>query len=265
MTLALRDADVAEVIGNATRQSFEKTVDLCLEEAVDALMIAGDLYDGDLRSMKTAVFFGGQMRRLTEAGIDVQLHVNIRTKFHEDDPIDYNVLAEIPGVDPKLKEEIVMMGAHLDSWHSGTGATDNASGVSVMLEAMRILKALEIQPRRTIRILLWSHEEGGLRGSRGYVRNHMGNPRDGTTPAYDKFSVYFNQDYGPGQYRGIYLQGNEHVRQTFAAWMEPFRDLGMTTISTRSVGSTGRPTARNRWRCRSLSIPRADAATPEPT
>ena len=134
-----------------------------------------------------------------------------------------------------------MLGAHFDTWHASPNASDNTSGVAVMLEAMRILKAINIKPRRTIRIALWSGEEQGLHGSREYVNKYFGNPNDpaiGKKRDYDKFSAYFNQDYGPGQYRGIYLQDNEHVRQAFTAWMSPFRDLGMTTIGSQSVGST---------------------------
>jgi Zn-dependent M28 family amino/carboxypeptidase len=134
-----------------------------------------------------------------------------------------------------------MLGAHFATWHASPNASDNTSGVAVMLEAARILKALGVQPRRTIRLALWSGEEQGLFGSREYVKAHFGDPNDpaiGVTPDYEKFSVYFNQDYGPGKYRGIYLQGNEHVRRTFTAWMEPFADLGMTAVSSRGVGST---------------------------
>lgn len=134
-----------------------------------------------------------------------------------------------------------MLGAHLDTWHASPNASDNTSGVAVMLEAMRILKAVGAQPRRTIRIALWSGEEQGLWGSRAYVRKHFGNPNDpavGVTPAHAKLSVYFNQDYGAGQYRGVYLQGNEFAREMLTAWMQPFRDLGMTVVSNQSVGST---------------------------
>jgi Zn-dependent M28 family amino/carboxypeptidase len=134
-----------------------------------------------------------------------------------------------------------MLGAHFDTWHASPNASDNTSGVAVVLEAARILRAVGAVPRRTIRVALWSGEEQGLYGSRAYVRKHFGDPNDdtvGVSPDYEKFSVYFNQDYGPGQYRGIWLQRNEHVRQAFAAWMEPFRDMGMTTISIQSVGST---------------------------
>jgi Zn-dependent M28 family amino/carboxypeptidase len=134
-----------------------------------------------------------------------------------------------------------MIGAHFDSWHASPNASDNASGASVVLEAMRILKAVGAKPRRTIRVALWSGEEEGLWGSRGYVRQHFGNPNDSTVgkkPEYDRLYAYFNQDYGPGQYRGIYLQGNEGARRLLSAWMEPFRDLGMTVVSNQSVGST---------------------------
>ena len=134
-----------------------------------------------------------------------------------------------------------MLGAHFDTWHASPNASDNTSGVAVMLEAMRILKAVGAKPRRTIRIALWSGEEQGLHGSREHVYKHFGNPDDpevGIKPGYEKLSAYFNQDYGPGQYRGIYLQGNEGVRQAFTSWMKPFKDLGMTTVSLRGVGST---------------------------
>jgi Zn-dependent M28 family amino/carboxypeptidase len=150
-----------------------------------------------------------------------------------------NLVGEIAGSD--LADEVVMLGAHLDTWHASPNASDNTSGVAVALEAMRILKAVGATPRRTIRVALWSGEEQGLFGSRAYVRAHFGDPRDPTarpTPAYEKLSAYFNQDYGAGQYRGIYLQGNEQARAQLTAWMAPFRDLGMTAVSNQSVGST---------------------------
>ncbi len=180
-----------------------------------------------------------RMYRILQRDVPVSIEVEIRNRIGDSVEQASNVLGDIPGSD--LADELVMLGAHFDTWHASPNASDNTSGVAVMLEAARLLKAVGAEPRRTIRVALWSGEEQGLFGSRAYVKRHFGDPRDavvGTTPAYDKFSVYFNQDYGPGQYRGIYLQGNEHVRQTFAAWMEPFRDLGMTTISARGVGST---------------------------
>ena len=131
-----------------------------------------------------------------------------------------------------------MLGAHFDSWHAGTGATDNAAGSAVMMEAMRILKTTGLRMRRTVRLALWTGEEQGLLGSRAYVRQQFGD-RDtmALKPAHAKLSAYFNMDNGTGAIRGVYLQGNEAVRPVFAAWMEPFRNLGMTTLTIRSTGS----------------------------
>ena len=177
-----------------------------------------------------------RMVRILKRDIPVKVEVEIRNRIGESVEKACNVIGEIPGTD--LKNEIVMIGAHLDSWHESPGATDNAAGCAVALEAARILKAIGVHPRRTIRIALWSGEEQGLNGSREYVQAHFGDPKSGTKPEYEKFSVYFNQDYGAGAYRGINLQGNEFVRRTFGAWMEPFRDLGMTMMTIQSVGST---------------------------
>ncbi len=180
-----------------------------------------------------------RMYRILERDIPVKIQVEIETTVGKKIQKASNVLGEIPG--SNKKSEVVMLGAHFDTWHASPNASDNTSGVAVMLEAVRILKVVGARPRRTIRIALWSGEEQGIHGSREYVYKHFGNPDDpeiGLKPDYEKFSAYFNQDYGPGQYRGIYLQENEHVRQIFTSWMEPFKDLGMTTISSQSVGST---------------------------
>ena len=180
-----------------------------------------------------------RMYRILRRGIPVNVEVEVRNSHGTSVEQASNVLGEIPGTD--LAQEVVMMGAHFDTWHASPNASDNTSGVAVVLEAARILKAIGAEPRRTIRVALWSGEEQGLYGSRAYVSKHFGNPDDtdiGTTPEYETFSAYFNQDYGPGQYRGIWLQENEHVRQIFKAWMEPFHDMGMTTISLQGVGST---------------------------
>jgi carboxypeptidase Q len=194
--------------------------------------------------------------RMITKGVPVQLEINIATRFHDQDQMSYNVVAEIPGTD--LKNEIVMLGAHYDSWHAGTGATDNAAGSAVCLEAVRILKALGIKPRRTIRIALWSGEEQGLLGSRAYVAEHFGRRTDQQrggggasgqgapqTPAqfelkpdHDRFAGYFNLDNGTGKVRGIYLQGNEAVRPIFRAWLAPFRDLGASTLTAQNTGGT---------------------------
>jgi Zn-dependent M28 family amino/carboxypeptidase len=155
----------------------------------------------------------------------------------------FNVIAEIPGSDPKIGDEVVMMGAHLDSWTYGTGATDDGAGVAVMMEAMRIFKTLNLHPRRTIRVALWSGEEQGALGSSAWVQRHLrdwagkpqGNPST-TKPDYDKFSVYFNLDAGTGKIRGIFQQGNATVRPIFEAWMTPFNDQGMKTVSILDIG-----------------------------
>lgn len=200
----------------------------------------------------------GRISRLLDRKVDVELEVNVKTDFYEDDLFGYNTVAEIPGSDPALKDQVVMLGGHLDSWHGGTGATDNAAGSAVAMEAVRIIKALGLKPRRTIRIALWSGEEQGLIGSRGYVAEHLASRPENTDPAvqnlpafmrppkgplqfkpeWDKVSAYFNIDNGSGKIRGIYLQENAAVMPIFKAWMEPFADLGMTVISMRNTGGT---------------------------
>ena len=182
-----------------------------------------------LPTLAVATEHYNRIYRILERGIPVTMDAEVRVAFDGSDQRGYNVIAEIPGND--LSDGVVMIGAHMDSWHAGTGATDNASGVSVVLEAMRILQAVGVQPRRTIRVALWSQEEIGHSGSRGYVRNHFGSPEDGTTPDYDRFSVYFNMDNGTGQFRGVHIQGNTQATPILEAWMRPFQDLGMETIS----------------------------------
>ncbi len=180
-----------------------------------------------------------RMYRILKRSIPVKVDVEVRNTIGEHVEKAANLVGEIAGTD--LADQVVMIGAHLDTWHASPNASDNTSGVAVMLEAARILKAIGAKPRRTIRIALWSGEEQGLFGSRAYVRQHFGNAMDSTVglkPAAEKFSAYFNQDYGAGQYRGIYLQGNERARSQLTAWMAPFRDLGMTAVSNLSLGST---------------------------
>ncbi|MEY3678393.1 MAG: hypothetical protein RI924_534 [Bacteroidota bacterium] len=177
--------------------------------------------------------------RLVKAGQKVELEADLKTRFHENDELDNNLIAEIPGTDKKLKEEVVMLGAHLDSWHAATGATDNAAGSAVMLEAMRILKAINFKPKRTIRIALWSAEEEGLYGSRNYVLKHFGDPKTmELKPEQAKVSAYYNLDNGTGKIRGVYLQGNEKIAPIFKAWLAPFADLGANTITPRNTGGT---------------------------
>ena len=177
--------------------------------------------------------------RLVKAGIKVSVEADIKTQFFTDDLQGYDVVGEIPGTDKKLKDQVVMIGGHLDSWHGATGGTDNAAGSAVMLEVMRILKAVNFQPRRTIRIALWSSEEQGLFGSRGYVLNHFGDPKTmELKPEQAKVSAYYNLDNGSGKIRGIYLQGDSLAGPIFKAWLEPFKDLGATTTTIRNTGST---------------------------
>ncbi|WP_026897653.1 M28 family metallopeptidase [Daejeonella oryzae] len=180
-----------------------------------------------------------RLLRLIKAGIKVEFEADIKTKFFDNDTKGYNVIAEIPGTDKKLKNEVVMLGGHLDSWHAATGATDNAAGSAVMIEAVRIIKALNLKPKRTIRIALWSSEEQGLFGSRGYVATHFGDPKTMVLkPEQEKISAYYNLDNGTGKIRGIYLQGNEAAGSIFKEWFSPFQDLGANTVTIRNTGGT---------------------------
>ncbi|HJT66037.1 MAG TPA: M20/M25/M40 family metallo-hydrolase [Pyrinomonadaceae bacterium] len=208
--------------------------------------------------------------RMLQAGEPVKMSVDLAVAWQDQDLNGYNTVAEIPGAD--LKDEIVMLGGHMDSWHSGTGATDNGAGVSVAMEAVRIIQALGLKPRRTIRVALWTGEEQGLLGSRAYVAEHFGSIQTPTTsavpatgpnsngmgggagngngngaalgptlvtkPEYDKLSGYFNLDNGTGKIRGVYLQGNESVRTIFRQWLAPFRDMGAATLSISNTGGT---------------------------
>src|SRR5258706_2580796 len=202
----------------------------------------------------------GRISRLVSRNVPVEVELDVRTKFF-DAPEQWNTLAEIPGTDPKLKDQIVMLGGHLDSWHTGTGATDNAAGCAVMMEAVRILQKLaadgEFKPRRTIRIGLWTGEEEGLLGSRAYVKAHFGGRPDPPQGANDlpaalrpaagpltikaeqaKLAAYFNVDNGTGKIRVIYTRENAAVVPLFRAWFEPFYDLGAQTISMKNTGGT---------------------------
>lgn len=176
--------------------------------------------------------------RLLEKKIAVKLELEVQAQLKDADLDSFNVIGEIPGTG-KHKDEIVMIGAHLDSWHGGTGATDNASGCAVMIEVMRILKALSLKLDRTVRIGLWSGEEQGLLGSKAYVKEHLADRETMVTTAqHSKFSAYYNLDNGTGKIRGIYLQGNDMARPIFEAYLAPFRDLGAATVSIRNTGGT---------------------------
>jgi len=183
----------------------------------------------------------GRIARILEKKVPVTLELDMQNKFIPATTSSFNIIGEIPGTDPKLKDEVVMIGAHFDSWHSGTGATDNGAGSGVMLEAMRLLKSLNLQPRRTIRIALWTGEEQGLLGSRAYVNEHFGTA-DSTgfhaKPEQAKLAAYFNVDNGSGKIRGVYLQGIDAERPIFDAWMGPFKDMGMKTLTINNTGGT---------------------------
>ena len=195
--------------------------------------------------------------RMLQAGEKVKMEVKIAVQWQDADPMGYNTVAEIPGTD--LKDEVVMLGGHMDSWHAGTGATDNGAGVAVAMEAVRIIQTLGLKPRRTIRVGLWTGEEQGLLGSAAYVAQHFGKLEPGnpgvvppgtpnsqpaappklvTMPDYEKFDAYFNLDNGTGKIRGVYLQGNEAVRALFRQWLMPFRDAGAQTLSISNTGGT---------------------------
>ena len=193
--------------------------------------------DAGLPAIVIAVEHYGRVVRTLQKDMPVKIDLDIRNTFHDADTASFNVVAEIPGTDKA--DELVMLGAHFDSWHGATGATDNASGSAVMMEAMRILKQSGLKLRRTVRIGLWGGEEQGLIGSREYVTAHFANVADMVLkPGHAKFAGYFNVDNGTGAIRGVYLQGNEAVGPIFAAWMKPFTNLGMTTLTIRDTGGT---------------------------
>jgi carboxypeptidase Q len=179
----------------------------------------------------------GRILRTLQKNVPVTLQIDIVNKFYGDNLNSFNIIAEIPGTDKA--DEVVMLGAHFDSWDSGTGATDNGAGSAVMMEAMRILSASKLKMRRTVRLALWTGEEEGLLGSRAYVSDHFADRKNmHLQPEHAKLSAYFNVDNGTGKIRGIYLQGNEDIRAVFGKWMEPFKSMGMTTLSIRGTGGT---------------------------
>jgi carboxypeptidase Q len=193
--------------------------------------------------------------RMIQAGEKVQMTVDLAVQYHDEDTMAYNTVAEIPGTDPALKDEVVMLGGHMDSWHSGTGATDNGAGVAVAMEAARIILASGLKPRRTIRVALWSGEEQGLFGSSNYVKQHFGEMKGGGNifgipqpnqpkpelvkgTDYDKLSAYYNLDNGTGKIRGVYTQGNSAVWPIFRTWLAPFNEMGASTLTMQNTGGT---------------------------
>jgi peptidase M28-like protein len=200
----------------------------------------------------------GRMHRLVSHGVPVTVKLNIAAQFYGDHEAGANVIAEIPGADPVLKDQVVMMGGHLDCWIAGTGATDDGAGAIIALEAMRILRALKIEPRRTIRIGLWGGEEQGLFGSAGYVNSHFGTRSYSTKaeellvpeflrqqtgpvtikPDHARLDAYFNTDNGGGRFLGIFTEGNAAIASIFQQWVPAVSDLGFTTVTLRNTGST---------------------------
>jgi len=171
--------------------------------------------------------------RMAAAGVPVELRIELRTRYREDETRSFNVIAEIPGSDPALRDEIVLIGAHLDSWHTSSGATDNGDGAITVMESMRILSAIGVSPRRTIRVALWSGEEQGLLGARAYIEEHLSDEE-----SREKLSVYLNDDPGSGTTLGFYMQGNAAAKEIFDVWLEPLSELGVTRNIIEGIGST---------------------------
>ncbi|MEO8573014.1 MAG: M20/M25/M40 family metallo-hydrolase [Pyrinomonadaceae bacterium] len=238
-TLFVQSANVAQEVPASAQQVFNNRNRLQpYQKESEAKM---------LPQMTMATEDYNRLVRMIENGAKPRMTIDIQTQYYDEDLMGYNTVAEIPGMDPTLKEELVMLGGHLDSWHSGTGATDNAAGCAVAMEAARILITSGLKPRRTIRVALWSGEEQGLNGSREYVRQQFGERKPGEnnqpgalvkTANYDKLSAYYNLDNGTGKIRGVYMQGNAGVRPYFETWLTPFADLGAKTLTLSNTGGT---------------------------
>ena len=205
---AYRDGTVG-VIGNRATAT----------DSVPSIVVAGEQYN--------------VLARLAGAGRPVSMRVELRARYFTDDPNSYNVIAEIPGQDPALRDQVVLVGAHLDSWHTASGATDNADGAVAVLEAMRSIRALGVAPRRTIRAALWSGEEQGLLGARAYLAQHFNTPA-----SRDQLAVYLNDDPGSGKTLGFYMEGNKAAKAIFDRWLVPLQDLGATRNIIEGIGST---------------------------
>jgi carboxypeptidase Q len=192
---------------------------------------------GSVPSVTLSAEHYNMIARYVQDNIPVKLRVNVQTKFYDADAGNaYNVIAELPGTDPALEDEVVMIGGHLDSWHTGVGATDNADGSTTVMEAMRILKAIDARPRRTIRVALWGGEEQGLLGSKAWVTEHLTGPANAA--AREKFDVYYNIDNGTGKIYGWFLQNQEEIRPIFDSWLEPLKSIGARRNVGEPVGST---------------------------
>ena len=249
-----RSASGQPLRGEALTQYRNKLNKFLTEEGALIAVVAGALSDGGtvfatsagsqdeknalpIPSVALTPEHYNRVVRLLEKKIPVTLEFDIQNRFHNETKDALNVVSELPGGD--RKDEVVMLGAHLDSWTGGTGATDNAAGSAVVMEVMRILKATGLAPRRTVRVALWTGEEQGLLGSKAYVKEHFADITTMTLkPEHAKLAGYFNLDNGTGKIRGIYLQGNDMARPIFEAWLAPFHDLGATTVTIRNTAGT---------------------------
>ncbi len=245
---------VRDAFGEQRRQITDKRVKFWRDEGVLAVLNTGDSsHDGLVFAQAAGPYDAkeplappsfivsheqyNRIARLLDKKVPVKLRLNLQAEVSSRDEDSYNVVGEIPG--GAKKDELIMVGAHLDSWHSGTGATDNAAGSAVMIEVMRILKGLNLKLDRTVRIALWSGEEQGLFGSKAYVKEHFGDPATmKLSAAHAQLSGYFNVDNGSGKIRGVFLQGNDAMRPIFEQWLSPFRDEGVSTITIRNTGGT---------------------------
>ena len=247
-TVFVSGAAVAQKVPNTLEEAFGSTNRLSAwDKAAESKMIP---------QVTLATEDYNRLIRMIGFGEKLQMSVDLQTEYQDADLMGYNTVAEIPGTDPTLKDEVVMLGGHLDSWHSATGATDNAAGCAVAMEAARIIMASGLKPRRTIRVALWSGEEQGLNGSEAYVKQHFGEMKGGgdrfarMTGAdtgkpelvkksdYEKLSAYYNLDNGTGKIRGIYMQSNPSVEAIFRAWLMPFTDMGASTLTLLNTGGT---------------------------
>ncbi len=240
-TLFVQSANVAQEIPQNLENFNRRDLLSPYKKEAEAKMIP---------QMTMATEHYNRLVRMIKQGEKLKMTVDIQAEYNDNDSMAYNTVAEIPGSD--LKDEVVMLGGHLDSWHSGTGATDNAAGVAVAMEAARIIQASGLKPRRTIRVGLWSGEEQGIFGSTAYVKEHFGEMKTNNAAGqsqtvaaelvkgadYEKLSAYYNLDNGTGKIRGIYLQGNSAVAPFFKAWLEPFKEMGATTVTLANTGGT---------------------------
>ena len=226
----------AERLAQLKTEGVAVTIEPNIGEHGTVFVTGRDMGASSVPSIVLASEHYNLIAKLLQQKVPVKLAVEIQARYNDDDPKTHNVIAEIPGTDEALKGEIVMVGAHLDSWHTGTGATDNADGVATTMEAMRILKALGVRPRRTIRAALWAGEEQGLLGSKAYVAEHLAG--DKNRAARDKFSVYFNLDNGFPPISGFYMEGNEAARAIMTEWLKPVSSLGAIMPSPGHIGAT---------------------------